>query len=150
MATQAAIIKQAIETLTKYPDAATARHYALAILREASASVSKEKCALCGSGFKANEERVAGFVAKHGKAAPAHSRCAAEYIARRDEATRLFAELDKRVSYYGQIDMETCACGHGALAHAKDANENLLDCEASGCDCDHFHYEAPEIQDEAA
>jgi len=150
MATNNQVLKAALEALTTNPDAATARHFARRILEAALEPVSKEKCAFCGLGFKARDERIAGYV-KKGKAMPAHDTCAAAYQARSDEATRLFAELDaNRVSTFNLDTASTCACGHGAAAHAKDDLENLLACEASGCDCDHFHYSNDDEQKEAA
>jgi len=40
--------------------------------------------------------------------------------------------------------LKYCACSHIATAHAKDSNENLLKCEATDCECDHFHYQIEE------
>lgn len=37
--------------------------------------------------------------------------------------------------------LSQCACGHRAGSHEKDKLDNLLKCEYSQCDCDHFHYE---------
>lgn len=38
--------------------------------------------------------------------------------------------------------LQSCACGHSAADHEKDALENLLQCKGgtADCKCDHFHY----------
>lgn len=46
--------------------------------------------------------------------------------------------------------LEKCACGHNAGSHTKDELENLLTCNGTGCDCDHFHYQTNDTTISAA
>ncbi len=56
-------------------------------------------------------------------------------------ADRIFAELDAaRVSAFDTINAAICACGHIPSRHRDDRGD-LLECDMTGCKCDHFHYD---------
>ena len=47
-----------------------------------------------------------------------------------------------RVSAFAvKAKLRQCACGHGSESHIEDELNNLLECKADACGCDHFHYQ---------
>jgi hypothetical protein len=56
-----------------------------------------------------------------------------------------------RVSAFAaKAKLRLCACGHDSDAHIEDELNNLLECKASGCTCDHFNYRIEETAQSAA